>query len=210
MQKIDLNNWKRKEHYGFFSKMDSPYFGLITEVDCTICFEEAKRTNTSFFARYLHKSLLAANSVEELRYRIIDNDVYLLDKVNAGSTIARKDGTFGLSYIHFNEDFDSFNQELQQEIEAVQNGTGLRLNNEDQKKDLVRHSSVPWTSFTGLLHPTSFNNNESVPKIVFGKFYEKNGKKMLPISIEAHHGLADGLHLSLYLKELQRLMDLTI
>jgi chloramphenicol O-acetyltransferase type A len=32
MKKIDLTNWKRKEHFDFFSKMASPIFGLVTEV----------------------------------------------------------------------------------------------------------------------------------------------------------------------------------
>ncbi|RZJ50126.1 MAG: chloramphenicol acetyltransferase, partial [Chryseobacterium sp.] len=35
MKIIDLENWNRKEHFEFFSKMKSPYFGFTTEVECT-------------------------------------------------------------------------------------------------------------------------------------------------------------------------------
>ena len=87
------------------------------------------------------------------------------------------------------------------------NSRGLRLNDDDIKKDLIRHSTIPWTSFTGLLHPTNFDRTESVPKITFGKFSIREGKKYLPVSIEAHHGLVDGFHLAKYLSEFQRQLD---
>ena len=89
----------------------------------------------------------------------------------------------------------------------MHHSTGLRLNDDDIKKDLIRHSTIPWTSFTGLLHPTPFDPKESVPKITFGKFNLKDGKKYLPVSIEAHHGLVDGLHLAQYLAEFQKQLD---
>ena len=208
MKIIDIENWKRKEHYHFFSKMSSPFFGITTEVDCTKAYEIAKEKGISFFATYLHKSMIAVNSVEEFKLRIIDDKVVLFDEIHAGSTIARHDGTFGFTFMHYSEDFEVFNKELQSEIEAIQNSTGLRLNNDDIQLNLIRHSTLPWHSFSALLHPTNFNSNDSVPKITFGKFSIKEGRKMLPVSVEAHHGLMDGLHLSQYLAEFQRQLDL--
>lgn len=208
MKKIDIENWNRKEHFEFFSKMASPYFGIVTEVDCTTAYETAKRHSQSFFATYMHKSMIAVNAVDELRCRIVDGDVVVFDVVHAGSTIGREDGTFGIIFVHATNDFETFNAELQNEIQAVKTSTGLRLNGDDVKKNLVRYSTVPWTSFTGLLHPTNLDKTESVPKITFGKFSVRDERKYLPLSIEAHHGLADGFHLAKYLEEFQRLLDL--
>lgn len=208
MKIIDIETWKRKEHFEFFSKMKNPYFGIVTEVDCTEIHQLAKDKNESFFAHYLHKSMIAANKIEEFKYRIINNEVLVFDVLHAGSTIGRKDGTFGFSFMEFSEDFEIFNKNLQKEIDEVQNSTGLRVKNEDLPENHIRHSTIPWTHFTGLLHPTDFNPKESIPKIVFGKFSEKSGRKMLPISIEAHHGLMDGYHLTLYLNEFQNQLNL--
>ena len=206
-KKLDLQNWNRKEHFEFFSRMASPYFGITTEVDCTIAYDNAKENGNSFFAHYLHKSMIAVNSVEELRLRIVDNKVALFEKINAGATVGRADGTFGFIFVNFSDDFETFNKELQNEIQTVLNSTGLRLNDDDIKKDLIRHSTIPWTSFTGLLHPTNFDRTESVPKITFGKFSIREGKKYLPVSIEAHHGLVDGFHLAKYLSEFQKQLE---
>ena len=207
MKIINTENWNRKEHFDFFSKMASPYFGIVSEVDCKKAYDKAKENRESFFAYYLHKSMIAINSVEELKYRIVDDKVVLFPVINAGATIGREDGTFGFIFVHFSVDFKTFNAELQEEIQNVQNSTGLRLNGDDIKKDLIRHSTLPWNSFTGLLHPTNFDQKESVPKITFGKFNIREGKKYLPISIEAHHGLVDGFHLAKYLSEFQKQLD---
>ncbi|PQA93139.1 chloramphenicol acetyltransferase [Chryseobacterium shigense] len=207
MKIIDLENWNRKEHFEFFSQMESPYFGFTTEVDCTKAYDDAKENGVSFFATYLHRSMIAVNTVDELKLRIVDGQVILYDTIHAGSTIGRSDGTFGFAFIPFSEDFNIFNEAMQKEIEAVQQSSGLRLKNGDLGKDLIRHTTIPWNSFSALLHPTSFNNSESVPKITFGKFSIRDGKKYLPVSVEAHHGLADGLHLARYLEAFQKKLD---
>ena len=207
MKKIDLSSWKRKEHFEFFSKMDSPIFGIVTEVDCDECYKNSKENGISFFASYLHKSMIAVNSVEELKYRIVDNEIIAFEKIHAGITIAREDETFGFGFVNFSQDFETFNAELNNEILEVKNCSGLRLNNDDIKKDLIRHSTIPWNSFSGLLHPANIDRKESVPKITFGKFAVRDGKRMLPISIEAHHGLVDGLHIAKYLNEFQKQLN---
>ena len=207
MQIIDLQSWNRKEHFEFFSKMASPYFGIVTKVDCTNAYNFAKESAISFFAHYLHRSMIAVNSVDELKYRILEGKVVSFDKINAGATIGRDDGTFGFIFINFSDNFETFNNDLQDEIEAVKNSSGLRLNNDDIKKDLIRHSTIPWNSFSGLLHPTNLDPSESVPKITFGKFQTKKDKKYLPVSIEAHHGLVDGFHFAKYLAEFQRQLN---
>ncbi|MCG2611853.1 chloramphenicol acetyltransferase [Flavobacterium sp. SM15] len=207
MRIIDVESWNRKEHFEFFTKMDSPYFGIVTEVECTHAYTKAKELKQSFFATYMHKSMMAVNQTEEFKYRIVDNQVVVFDVIHAGTTIGREDGTFGFAFIPFSEDFKTFNAELQREIQEVQNSTGLRLNNDDLKSDLIRHSTLPWSSFTGLLHPTNFKNNESVPKITFGKAFIREGKRFLPVSVEANHGLVDGLHIARYLEKFQHFMN---
>lgn len=63
MEIIAIDNWNRKEHFEFFSKMANPYFGIVTEVECTNAFEKVKDLGVSFFTYYLHKSMVAVNNV---------------------------------------------------------------------------------------------------------------------------------------------------
>ena len=208
MKIINIENWKRKEHFEFFSKMASPYFGFVAEVDCTKCYENAKEKGQSFYASYFHKSLVAINEVEEFKYRIIGESVICYDIINAETTIMRADETFGFAFVKFSKDFKTFNADLQQEIEAVQNSTGLRLISGEPNIDVIHFSSIPWNSFTALLQPSSLDNSFSVPRIVFGKFFIRDNRKIMPVSIEGHHALMDGFHLSKYLAEFQKQLDL--
>ena len=72
MKFLNINKWKRKEHFEFFSKYDDPFFGVVTEIDSTIAYNIVKEKKYSFFAYYLHKSLIAANDIEEFRHRIYE------------------------------------------------------------------------------------------------------------------------------------------
>lgn len=208
MKVIDIESWNRKEHFEFFSKMKSPYFGFTTEVDCTKAYDNAKEKGYSFFAYYLYKSMVAINTVDELKLRMVDDQIILFDEVHVGSTIGREDGTFGFSFFEYSEDFKKFNEGLQNQINIVQNSKGLGISNDVLPINHIRHTTIPWSSFTTILHPTNFDPKECIPKIAFGKFSIKDGRKMMPVSIEAHHGLADGLHLAKYFEEFQKQLDL--
>lgn len=100
---INIDQWIRKEHYLFFSKFDEPFFGVTVNIDCTKAFEQAKANEVSFFLYYLYRALKAANKIENFRYRIIDQQVYLFDQIDASPTIKRPNNTFGFAYINYND-----------------------------------------------------------------------------------------------------------
>lgn len=209
MKLVDIDNWNRKEHFEFFSTFANPQLNIVTEVDCTIAYLESKKKGHSFFASYLHKSMIAVNEVKEFRYRIINGKVYDLEVIDAGSTLARADGTFAFGLIPYSPDFSVFAQSLKQAIEKVQRTSGLNASSEVNVHNLIRHTTLPWFSFSAIMHPTKLDKTDSVPKISFGKMIEREGRKFLPVSVEAHHGLVDGYHISLYLNEFQKYLNTT-
>ena len=207
MKIIDINTWKRKEHFNFFSQFDEPFFGIVSEVDCTKAFQFTENKDVSFFAYYLHKSLVAANNIDEFKYRIKDEKVVLFDKIDASPTIGREDGTFAFSFIKFNSDFNVFYKSLLKEMNKVKNSNGLRATNDSEILDVIHFSSIPWVKFTGLTHARNFKLVDSCPKITFGKTYYNNNKLLMPVSVNAHHGLVDGKHIGDYFELFQKLLN---
>ena len=102
-QKLDLNTWNRKEHFLFFKQMEEPFYGITTTIDCTKAYAKAKELGVSFFSYYLHKTLSAVNAIENFRYRIIGDEVYIFDVIDASATVMREDTTFGFSYMPYTE-----------------------------------------------------------------------------------------------------------
>lgn len=207
MKILDQSTWNRKEHFDFFSSCDEPYFGLVTEINCTKAYRYAKENNLSFFAYYLHNSLRAVNQVEELRYRIVDDEVLVYKEIHASPTLGREDHTFGFSFVPFHNEFETFQASLKKEIAAVQNSIGLRLTDDANKKNVVHYSSIPWNTFSGLSHARNFKIKDSAPKISFGRLFQRGKDYIMNVSIHVHHGLADGYHVGKHLEYFQQFMD---
>ena len=204
-QKLDLNTWNRKEHFLFFKQMEEPFYGITTSIDCTKAYAKAKELGVSFFSYYLHKTLSAVNAIENFRYRIIEDEVYVFDVIDASATVMREDTTFGFSYMPYTENPIDFAQIVQTEIERIQTTTGVFTR--EYPENLIHFSALPWINFSSLSHARSFSWPDSCPKISYGKLLVENGKKTMPISVHVHHGLVDGYHVGLFLDALQQLMN---
>lgn len=48
-KEIELTNWKRKEHFEFFSQFSEPFYGITVRVDCTEAYQKAKKMATPSF-----------------------------------------------------------------------------------------------------------------------------------------------------------------
>jgi chloramphenicol O-acetyltransferase type A len=203
MKIIDKKSWDRKEHFDFYSNFDEPFFGLVAQVEVTKAYAFAKENNVSFFGLYLHAALVAANQIEALRYRLIEDKIVVFDTVHAAPTIGRKNGTFGFSFIPFHEDLATFQLLLKEEVEAVQQSTGLRLSENSERKDTVQFSSIPWANFTGLTHARHFKEMDSIPKISFGKMVEEGNAKKMSVAVFVNHAFADGFHVGRFLEKFQ-------
>ena len=204
--KLNIETWNRKEHFYFYNKFDEPYFGITTLVDVTKAYAVAKEREISFFIYYLHKSLTAINQLPPMKYRISGNEVHLYDKIHASATINREDGTFGFSFIIYDEDFTIFKKNALAEIARIRHSTTLFPERNGQ--DVIHYSSIPWIRFTSLSHARHFAALDSVPKISFGKTETNSGKITMPCSVHVHHALADGKDIGDYFVLFQSLLDL--
>jgi chloramphenicol O-acetyltransferase type A len=204
-QKLDINTWNRKEHFLFFKQMEEPFFGISTIIDCTKAYQKNKDLGTSFFAYYLHKTLIAVNKVEPFRYRIINDEIFIFDQIDASATLLREDNTFGFSLIEYNEDFTVFSKSVSEEIARIRKTSGLFTRNFEI--NLIHFSTIPWINLTGISHARSFSFPDSCPKITFGKMTDENGKKTISMSIHVHHGLMDGFHVGQFVDFFQKIMN---
>ena len=205
MRKININTWKRKDHFKLFSQFEEPFFGVVVNIDCTQAYKNAKSAKKSFFLHYLYRALKAANKIEEFRYRILDNEVILHEQASVSTTINRPNGTFGFCYFDYNADENIFIANAQKAICDVQQTEGLTPSQPGASE--IHFSAIPWVDFTSLSHARSFTFPDSAPKISFGKVTEKDGTKTMAVSIHIHHGLADGYHVGQFVEQFQKLMN---
>ncbi len=204
MKKITLDKHPRKEHFEFFSQFDEPFFGLTSEVDCTLASSFCKENNLSFYQFYTYQILKAVNAVPELCHRVIDEDIFEMEKVHVSATVLRENKTFGFSRILYESDFKKFASGMKEETEKAKNSNGLNLMRDQY--DVVHYTAAPWVNFTAISHARHFKGKDTIPKLAVGKAVEKEGKRLIPVSIHANHALVDGYHIGLFFQFLEEYM----
>ena len=70
------------------------------------------------------------------------------------------------------------------------------------RDDLLFMTAIPWVSFTSFMHPLKFPV-DSVPRFAWGKFFEDGESLKMPLSVQAHHAVMDGLHMGRYFELVQ-------
>jgi len=203
-RKLDIDTWVRKAHFEFFSTFEEPYYGVCVKVDCTAAYDFAKRNGISFFLYCLHRSLAAAQRVEAFKYRIEEGEVFVYDRIDAGSTISRSNGTFGYGHMLYSESLEEFLEGATRVVEEVRGSDELIPT---AAVNIIRYSALPWVDFTSLSHARLYSRPNSGPNISFGKMTEDGGKRSMPVSIHVHHALVDGLHIGQYVDCFQKLLD---
>ena len=201
---IDTSKWNRKDHFGFFKNFDIPFFNITANVDVTKLVKHSKKEGYSFFLSSLYYSMKAAHMVEPFRYRILDGKVVCYDKINPGTTAINQEHVFKYTYLDYQEDMMAFISQSKIDLAEQIKQPGLLPNS---GLDVIFYSSIPWISFTSFQHARRFLKDDSIPRIVFGKYFEENGKYKMPLSVEVSHAMMDGYHVGQYFETYQKLLD---
>lgn len=204
---IDLEQWDRKEQYHFFKDYHNPFFGLTADIEVGKLLDYTRSLGHSFFAAYLYLSQLQANKIPEFRYRILDNQVVDYEKISAGSTVLRANKVFTFCSFDYMESFADFESHVLESMDACKDSESL-LNDHVQALDMIHYSVIPWVHFRGLSHPVNGGSEDSIPKIVFGRYASQNSSTVMPVSVEAHHSLMDGFHMGQYFEGFQSCANL--
>jgi chloramphenicol O-acetyltransferase type A len=203
-QQMDLETWERGALFRFFQAFSEPFHGVCIRVDCTSTYDYAKGQRLSVFLSLLHRSLVAAQSCENFRTRIVNGAVWRYEVVNGGSAVGRPNGTIGFAHYAYRERIEDFVREAFVEVERVRQRNDLERPGEP---NLIRYSTLPWFDFTSVSHARDFSKDDSAPRITFGKMSAMAGRRTMPVSIHVHHGLADGSHVAEFVEHFQKLLD---
>ena len=203
-KKIDSQTWERAATFDFFRAFTEPFHGVCLRVDCTATHRYAKDRGVSVFLSLVHRALAAAQQVENFRTSIVDGEVWLYQQIHGGSVVDRPNGTIGFGYYRFHPGLDAFVHKAALEMERVRQRNDLERN---PAQNLIRFSVLPWLDFSSISHARDFAQEDSAPRITFGKITEAEGQHTMPVSIHAHHALVDGLHVAQFVEHFQNFLN---
>lgn len=191
---LDMETYKRKNHFEYFNSLAYPYVGLTVNVDITDLLKTIKAKRLPFFLSICYCVSRAANRVPEFRQRILNNQIIEYDDCLTSHTVALSDGTYCYCDLDSNRSFEDYICYAVYEQEKARQKNSIDENADDALGKIFI-STIPWVSYTALINPTPVPA-DSNPRITWGKYFMQNEKVLLPVSVLCHHALVDGLHIS--------------
>lgn len=200
---IDLDTRKRREHFSIYMGLANPFWSICADVDVTRLWRHCHRTNDySFSIAAIYLALLAANETEPFRLRIRENKVWLHDRIDVSTTVLRADETFAFAIFPLAGTFSEFQTHARAEAQIARTSEtlGAAVSGRD---NLIYHSTLPWIRFTAVSNPTD-GVQDCIPRLVFGRCSEQEGRWLMPVAVEVHHGLVDGIDVARFFERFER------
>ena len=202
---IDEKTWERAMHCMVFRNSIEPQFCVTFEADITNFKEKVKKQGLSFTMAMVYAVCKCANEIEEFRYRFLDGNIVLYDRIDTAFTYLNKStNLFKVVNVPFVDDINEYCKLAYTTANEQKEYFTGPLGN-----DVFQCSPMLWVTFTHISHTNSGKKDHATPLFDWGKYYEKNGRIMIPISVQAHHSFVDGIHVGQFVNRLQGYFDRT-
>ncbi len=198
-KKISMEDYPRKDHFAYFSKLAYPYMGTTVEVDITEWLAAVHSQCLPFFHSFLYAVSNAGNCVPQLRQRILDGGIIEFEQCLSSYTVALPDETYCYCTLDTRRPFSEFPAYAEREQQkAIANAN---ISDGEDGLSLFFISTLPWFHYSALVQPVPYPA-DSNPRITWGKYATKGDRVFLPVSILCHHALVEGLHLHHFYEQL--------
>lgn len=201
--RIDEKNWKRAMHCQVFRNSVEPAFCVTFELDITNFLNRIREKKYSFTFAMVYSVSVCANQIEEFRYRFVDGDIVLFDQIDTAFTYLNKETElFKVVNVPLTETIEEYVALAAKTAEEQQAYFTGPLGN-----DVFQFSPMPWVTYTHISHTNSGKKDNATPLFDWGKYFQRDGRTLLPFSVQVHHSFVDGLHIGKLADTLQAYLD---
>lgn len=206
---LDLQTWKRGQMFYYFSKMAPTGYSLTVNLDITKMKSVLEAEKLKFFPAYLWLVTKTLNKQQEFKIAEKDGQVGYYDYLTPlYASFHEDDKTFSLMWTEYDDSFMAFyNAYLENQRMYGDNHGVLAQNDLIPPANAYTVSCIPWISFDHFAVHSYDNKPYYFPSVEAGRFFEADGKIMLPLSITCHHAATDGYHVNCFLEALQSEAD---
>lgn len=206
---IPLESWPRRAALAHFRAMAHPAFSVTVPVDVTGLRERAARHGATPWLAYHHAALEAANGIDAMHQTLTADGVREFAVIHASTTVLRDDGSFGFLTLPREPSLAAFAARAKPGIVRVRQASGDLFAADEpgdvREETLVHMTALPWLAFSAFTHARGTGDDR--PKVAFGRFKEEGGRLLMPVAVDVHHALCDGVHVGRFFERLQANLD---
>ena len=197
---IEEKTWERAMHCAVFRNSIEPQFCVTFEADITNFKEKVKQQGLSFTMAMVYAVCKCANEIEEFRYRFLDGKIVLYDRIDTAFTYLNKStNLFKVVNVPFVDDINAYCKLAYTAANEQKEYFTGPLGN-----DVFQCSPMPWVTFTHISHTNSGKRDSATPLFDWGKYWEKDVRIMVPISVQTHYSFIDGIHIGEFVDSLEK------
>lgn len=204
--KWDRSTWARAEHFDYYYHQIRCRYTLGAEMDVTELVSAHRSRGSRFYALFLYAVLRVVNEMPEFRMAFDgEGNPGYWNFVNPSFTVFHPDDrTFSDVWSEWDEDFSSFERNMEQAIARYGRVKGVKAR-PHTPPNFCPVSSIPWLSYTTFSQDTYGESSFLLPLIKFGRYVSREGRVMMPFSVFVHHAAADGYHTCALINAIQEL-----
>ena len=206
---IDVQTWPRGQMFYYFSKMAPTAYSLTVELDITVIRAILTEQKIKFYPAYLWLVTTMVNKQIEFKVAVKEDVLGYWDELTPLYAVFHEDDkTISLMWTEYEDKFSVFYEKHNANQKEFGENHGV-LSQPDRLPPAHSFvvSCVPWIEFKHFSLHSLENKPYYFPSIEAGKFFESNGKVVLPLSITLHHATTDGWHVKKFLDDLQYAMN---
>lgn len=198
---IDLETWERREFYEHFIKEVVCTYSVTVNLDIT------PLKGQRLYPTMIWLLTRTVNAMPEFRTCLKDEGPGIYDSMHPMYTVFNKENkNFSGIWSYFSEDYSEFLKSY--EADAGEYSRSTRYTPKaGTPENSFNISMLPWLEFTSVNINVFDDGKFLLPIFTMGKYFERDGKRLLPLSVQVHHAVCDGYHVGLFVEKLQKEID---
>ena len=194
---IDIEHWERKEFYLHYINEVNCSYSVTVELDITPLKEQ------KLYPAMIYLLTNTVNEFEQFRMCIEEDGLGVFETMNPSYTVFNAEHkNFSSIWTPYCSDYSEFLKQYQEDVEQYSKSIQFAPKKE-RPHNCFDISMIPWLTFTAFNINVFSANKHLLPIFTMGKYYERDGKRVLPLSIQVHHSVCDGYHVAMFVKSLQ-------
>lgn len=202
---IDTSSWKRKPYFDHYFNQIRCTYSITANIDITNVLSFKDRNKIKLYPLLIYVISKAVNKYEEFRTAINDRgEIVVWETLSPCYTVFHKDSeSFSNIWTEWNDDLNLFLSNFEQDSKRFG-----QIDRIDAKPNTPANvfpiSSLPWTTFTGFNLNIFADGTYLLPIFTYGKYFKDGNRYLIPLSIQVHHAVCDGFHVSRLINEIQQ------
>lgn len=203
---VDRSAWSRSGLFQFYLDNMRVVMSLTVDMDVTPLVRYVKGRGLKFYPAMIWAVSRVINAHDEFKYGWdTSGNLIRWDFVSPSyAHFHREDENFTKLVTEYAGELSVFHARFLRDRERYRELRGVVGN---QPPNFFDVSCLPWVRYRHFDVHVFDEGTFLAPVVTWGRYEKERGRLLMPLTMNIHHAVADGFHLSRFFREVQELMD---